>query len=354
MSVVVLTPNLIGRDGISHLSRLVVRACRDASVVALHEPVSLRRFEGVNVASAGGRSARFGAIALQQAASADADTSVVVIHLHLAPAALAFAARGALLTTVLCGIEAWTPLNWAQRALALRSAPLLAISAHTVARFRAANPRLAALDVQVCHPGIADGVVDTIATPAAPPVALIVGRMSADERYKGHDALIDIWSDVVARVPGAQLEIAGDGDDRRRLEERTAALRLSGSVSFLGRIDDAELARRYQRCTALVMPSRDEGFGLVFLEAMRAGRPCIAAHGAASEIIQAGRTGLLVSADDRAALTAAVIALLGDPPRAAAMGTAARDRFLERFTGEHFRSRLAAAVPRLAATAIPA
>jgi phosphatidyl-myo-inositol dimannoside synthase len=359
MPVVVLTPNLTGCDGISHLSRLVVRACGacgDVRVIALHEPMSVRRFEGIDVSSAGGRNARFAALALQHAAAAGAATSVVVVHLHLAPGALAFAARGAALTTFLCGIEAWVPLNWAQRALLLRSAPVLAISAHTRSRFRAANPRLSGLGVAICHPGIGAGAPGGSAEhpAAARPVALIVGRMAAGERYKGHDALLEIWRDVAARVPGAMLEIAGDGDDRLRLEAKASSLGLNGSVVFLGRVDDDELRRRYRQCTVLAMPSRDEGFGLVFLEAMRAGRPVIAAHGAASEIVDDGRTGLLVQPGDRRELTDALVSLLDNPRRAAAMGAAARARLIAHFTEEQFRSRLAAAAPRIAAPPVPA
>src|SRR5262249_507189 len=92
MPTIVLTPNLTGRDGVWHVSGLIVRACRDVAVLALHERTSLHTFEHATVAAAGGRNARYVALALQQAASTDADTTVIVVHLHLAPAALAFAA----------------------------------------------------------------------------------------------------------------------------------------------------------------------------------------------------------------------------------------------------------------------
>ena len=92
-----------------------------------------------------------------------------------------------------------------------------------------------------------------------------------------------------SRHPDAVLAIAGDGDDRPRLEARVAALGITRAVRFLGRVDDDRLDELYRECRLFVMPSRDEGFGLVFLEAMRAGKPCIGGRGAASEIIRARR-----------------------------------------------------------------
>ena len=100
------------------------------------------------------------------------------------------------------------------------------------------------------------------------------------------------------------------------------------------------------KITAVVMPSRGEGFGLVFIEAMRAARACIGCRGSASEIIVDGETGLVLEPDDRAKLREAVVRMLRDRSEAAAMGVRGRARFLEQFTEDHFRSRLAALMPR--------
>jgi glycosyltransferase involved in cell wall biosynthesis len=93
------------------------------------------------------------------------------------------------------------------------------------------------------------------------------------------------------------------------------------------------------------MPSRDEGFGFVFVEAMRAARACIGSRGAASEIIADGETGLLVDPDDRAQLLQSVVRVLRDRPAADAMGARGRVRFLEQFTEERFRDRFTALLP---------
>ena len=341
---VVLTPNLSGRDGISRLARLVTSAFDDAIVVALHEPAATTTFGRARVRGADGRSSRFVAAAVRVAASCDSRTTVIAIHLHLAPAALAFAARGASLVTMLCGVEAWRPLTWIQRAALDRAERLVAISHVTRERFLEVNPHFAGRTIDVCHLGV-DAIPGTVLAAAGSPSALIVGRMAVDERYKGHDALLEIWPEVAAAVPGAVLRIVGDGDDRPRLEARAAALRLGSQIVFAGRLDDDALRREYASCTAFVMPSRDEGFGFVFVEAMRAGRPCIGARGAAGEIIVDGDTGWLVAAGDHAQLRDAVVGMLRDRAAADTMGARGRVRFLQHFTEERFRDRFTALLP---------
>jgi phosphatidylinositol alpha-1,6-mannosyltransferase len=344
---IVLTPNLTGRDGISRLARLVTGAVDRATVLALHEPSAVRRYRDVNMWGADGRSSRFVKCAVRQAASCGADTTVIVMHLHLVATAMAFAARGASIVTILCGIEAWRPLTWAQRTALDHVDTLLAISEFTRGRFRAANPRFNGRHIEVCRPGI-DRIDQPVVDAGEPPSALIVGRMAADERYKGHDLLIEIWRDVVDAVPGAVLRVVGEGDDRPRLE-RVARSRGAGShVVFLGGLDESALEREYERCTVFVMPSRDEGFGFVFVEAMRAARACVGSVGAASEIIADQQTGLLVDPDDRAQLLTAVIRMLRHPSAAAEMGRRGHARFLLEFTDARFRDRFSALIDRAA------
>jgi phosphatidylinositol alpha-1,6-mannosyltransferase len=99
--------------------------------------------------------------------------------------------------------------------------------------------------------------------------------MSADERYKGHDQILDAWPVVRSRIPDARLVIVGDGDDAPRLRAKAASLGLAASVLFTGFVTEAQLAALYQKASVFAMPSREEGFGLVYLEAMARGVPCI-------------------------------------------------------------------------------
>jgi len=161
---------------------------------------------------------------------------------------------------------------------------------------------------------------------------LIVGRLASGERYKGHDELLAAMPSLLASHPETRLVVAGDGDDRPRLEAAAAAHGLADRVLFAGFVGEATLAELYRRAAAFVMPSRGDGFGLVYLEAMRAGLPVVAARGgAAEEVVADGTTGLLVDPASPEELTAALSRLLADPPLAARLGAAGGRRARETF-----------------------
>jgi phosphatidyl-myo-inositol dimannoside synthase len=239
----------------------------------------------------------------------------------------------------LIGIEAWKPLTLVQRWALGRADVLIAISDHTARRFKAANPDLAARPVRICHPGsreqraAGDSRVDVPG-----PFALIVGRMAADERYKGHDLLLDIWPRVVADIPHARLVVAGGGNDRARLEAKAAAL--GDRVRVTGPVGAGALAALYRDCAFFVMPSRDEGFGLVFLEAMRAGKACIGGAGAAAEVIEDGVTGIVVNPGEPEEVLEAILRLFREPETRDRMGHAGSIRVAREFTEAQFGCRL--------------
>lgn len=344
---VVLTPGATGADGISEVSRLVVRALASASRVAVFSAVGPAELEipvdggHVRGVGAGESRARLLAIALGASASGGAPRHVVCLHAHLSPVARLLAGSRGRLTCVLFGVEAWRPLSLVQRR-ALAGAQLVAISAHTRDRFAAANPSLATRPIAVCHLGVPEAPPALSVAESHAPFALIVARMASEERYKGHDELIDVWPRVADAVPGARLVIAGDGDDRARLQRR--AVHLDGCVDFAGRVSASTLDALYRRAAFFAMPSRGEGFGLVYLEAMRAARACIGAPGAAAEIIEDGVTGCLVDPSDREALGGAMIRLFRAPATCARLGQAGAARVAERFTEAHFRQRFLAAL----------
>ncbi|MGC4080852.1 MAG: glycosyltransferase family 4 protein [Vicinamibacterales bacterium] len=174
-----------------------------------------------------------------------------------------------------------------------------------------------------------------------PHAVLVVGRMSSGERYKGHDQLIDAWPAVVARVPDAQLVIVGDGDDRARLTARAAAAGSCGaSILFTGFIPQADLDALFARAALFALPSRGEGFGLVYLEAMAHALPCVGSiHDAAGDVIVDGVTGRLVDQGDVSNLASTLATLLADAPLRHRMGTAGRERVLAHFTFERFCER---------------
>jgi len=122
-------------------------------------------------------------------------------------------------------------------------------------------------------------------------------------------------------IPRARAIIAGDGPEHSALLNLADRLKLGGAVRFTGTLPDNELPRLYRRADLFCLPSVQEGFGIVFLEAMACGLPVVATSAAAiPEVVPAGRAGLLVPPGDSAALAAALIELLEDSSRRAAYG----------------------------------
>ena len=124
-----------------------------------------------------------------------------------------------------------------------------------------------------------------------------------------------------------QCWVVGEGPCRRAWERERDALRLRESVRFLGTTPRAELRRRYAGAAIFCLPSRQEGFGIVFLEAMASGLPVVAGRAAAvPEVVLDGETGVLVDPRDPDALAEALAGLLRDTSRRRALGEAGRRR----------------------------
>jgi phosphatidyl-myo-inositol dimannoside synthase len=243
--------------------------------------------------------------------------------------------------TFLNGVEAWQPLGGLTRRALRRVDRLLSISQYTWQRFSAANPDLADKPHAVLYLGIGSKLGRQTPLPEEPPAALIVGRMARGEDYKGHKQLIAAWPQIQERVPGARLWIAGSGNLRPELETLTQQTGTAGTVQFLGRVSEQDKEDLLARARCFVMPSRGEGFGLVYLEAMRLGRPClVGSQDAGREAVNPPEAGLAVDPDDTPALVDAVARLLTPGPQWDAWSKAARRRYESEFTAEHFQRRL--------------
>jgi glycosyltransferase involved in cell wall biosynthesis len=115
---------------------------------------------------------------------------------------------------------------------------------------------------------------------------------------------------IRAAIPGARLRIVGRGDDLARLQTLRHQLGLADAVEFLGYVPDRRLTEELRTCRLFALPSKKEGFGLVFLEAMAHGRPCLGARaGGVPEVITPD-TGVLVEYGDVPAIASAAISAL--------------------------------------------
>jgi len=124
------------------------------------------------------------------------------------------------------------------------------------------------------------------------------------------------------------------------LTDMANGLGLADRVKFLGELNAAALENLYRQADVFVLPSTTEGFGIAFAEAMYAGLPVVArAVGGAADVIEHGRTGLLLSSGRPGELTESLITLLSSAKMRAAMGQAGRLRVQENFLFEHFSQR---------------
>ncbi|MBI3566856.1 MAG: glycosyltransferase [Gemmatimonadetes bacterium] len=156
---------------------------------------------------------------------------------------------------------------------------------------------------------------------------LFVGRLNAQ---KGIAQLLEA---LAASTAGASLDVVGDGEDRASLAARAEQLGIAHRVTWQGALPQERLVPFYQGAAALVIPSEGEGLGLVAVEAQLCETPVIAFRsGGLTDVVTDGETGLLVPPRDRAALAAAIDALVSSPDRGAALGRAGRQLALARFT----------------------
>lgn len=181
------------------------------------------------------------------------------------------------------------------------------------------------------------------ATFTGPPTALIVGRLDATQGWKGHAELIGCWPEVVAAMPGARLVIAGGGTGLAAMRDMARASSVASSIDVPGYVPEAEMPALFERAHVFAMPSRQEGFGIVYVEAMRHGLPVIASvHDAGQEINVDCETGFNVDLERRHELSERLIYLLSDPDRAVAMGQAGFRRWQQNFTYSSFADRFLA------------
>lgn len=239
------------------------------------------------------------------------DVSLIVCgHINLLPLAkLAQWFTHAPQILITHGIEAWAPpVGRRLSTLLTRKAEhVLAVSSYTWTRLRQWSA-LPASKGEVFPNTFSRGVY----APGPKPewlldryrlqgriILLTVGRMASLERYKGFDEVLELLPKLRQEFPNLTYLAVGDGNDRPRLEAKARSLGVSDAVVFTGYVPEGEKADHYRLADAFVMPSRGEGFGIVFLEALASGIPVVGSRlDGGSDALQQGRLGTLVDPDD--------------------------------------------------------
>jgi phosphatidylinositol alpha-1,6-mannosyltransferase len=296
-----------------------------------------------------GLRSKLGAIAAASRGRWSAGT-VLVWHLGLLKLLPFLRVGDARIVVFLHGIEAWRRPDWLTRRLLGRVDLFLSNSQHTWDRFTACNPASAGAAHRVTYLGLGSPPAQSPPPPGSVPVALMIGRLVRAEDYKGHREMIAAWPQVRAELPGAELWIVGDGNLRPDLEREARRGGVGGHVRFWGQVSEAEKEARLLQARCLALPSRAEGFGLVYLEAMRLGRPCLVSLAdAGQEVVAPPEAGLAVDPRDTGALAAATVRLLTTGPEWSRWSEQARRRYGRHFTADRFQARLLASMAEDAA-----
>lgn len=255
--------------------------------------------------------------------------------------------------TVAHGIEAWN-IERPQLTRALHHADkVLAVSGYT--RQRLIDEQNLASSKVVVLPNTFDATRFQIAPKPEyllqkhglkpeQPVILTVARLAEAQRYKGYDRILEALPQIRQTIPDVRYLIVGKGKDRPRIENAIAQLGLQDCVTLAGFVPDEQLCDYYNLCDLYAMPSKKEGFGIVYLEAMACGKPVLAGDrdGAVDALCQ-GELGVLVDPDDVSAIANNTVAILQKShshPLIYRSGKL-RERVIERFGFEMFQKTLA-------------
>jgi phosphatidylinositol alpha-1,6-mannosyltransferase len=350
-SLVLFTPGLggVGTGGIQESARIAWQG------LVRHAPTSEQRaallsygpVAGLDGSEAGSLVVVAGSrpvLLVQALARSWSAHTLLVWHLGLLKVLPFLRGRREEVVLYLHGIEAWRRLEKGQQKLLARVTQFLSNSKFTWRRFLEFNPEFAGRPHQVVPLGSGEQDGADI-LPDSPPAVLMVGRLCRGEDYKGHREVIASWPRVLGHVPEARLWIAGDGDLRPDLEHAVSAAGVGDRVRFWGQVSHEVKQDLLRRCRCLALPSRGEGFGLVYLEAMRVGRPCLVSNcDAGREVVNPPEAGLAADPKGLDRLADAVVRLLSPGPEWDQWSRAARRRYEAQYTAADFQRRLVEAV----------
>lgn len=321
-----LVPEIFSPGGIPRILQLYLKSlCEQATatggevrLVALNnthfDPVELARYSTPALKehlACGGDKRRFvrGALSLSRGCRQ-------IICGHVAQLPVAWAAkklrRGLTYSLVAHGIEVWRPFSFFER-WALRGAERILCVSQFTRRELQLHCRLPSSRLVVLPNALDPFFTIAPGAPLAtcPPAILCVTRLTSADSYKGVDHLIAAMPAVRSVIPGATLRVVGHGDDLARLQSLARQSDwLAQGVEFPGYLDDRQLSAEMRRCRLFALPSEKEGFGLVFLEAMAHGRPCVGVTAGGIPEVVTAKTGVLAQYGDVSALAAACIAAL--------------------------------------------
>lgn len=338
----------ICRHAATVLTAMAEEADRSCRLLGLNDPPGEHRVSvGDRQAVVEGLGRARGRLARETVRAAGTAELLYLGHPHLAPLALLARLRrpGLPVWVATYGIDVWEPLSLPRRLALGRADGVTALSRYSRDRLvdvQGVDPGRVHLVPPALDPGFLDADAGELPDVGGDgPRLLTVARLAASERYKGVDHVLRALPLVRKAYPNVDYVVVGDGDDRVRLERLADDAGARDAVRFVGERTGQDLLAHYAACDVFVMPSRAEGFGIVFLEAMAFGKPVIGGdHGGTRDVVVDGETGYLVRHGDIDALADRLVRLLKDEDLRRRMGQAGRRRVLDRYTFEAFHERL--------------
>lgn len=176
------------------------------------------------------------------------------------------------------------------------------------------------------------------------PTILTVARLDSSEQYKGHDQILQAMPEIRREIPNVHYILVGKGNDRPRIEQLIRELDLNNCVTLAGFIPDSELCDYYNLCDVFAMPSKGEGFGIVYLEALACGKPTLGGNqDGALDALCHGELGVLVNPDDVDAIAQSLIQILSGtyPHPILYQPQILRQQVIAKFGFEQFQNTLA-------------
>ncbi len=168
-------------------------------------------------------------------------------------------------------------------------------------------------------------------------------RLSSSEKYKGYDRVIEALPLIKREISEIKYILAGEGDDKERIEKLISDLNLKETVILAGHIDEQAKIDYYNLCDVFAMPSKGEGFGIVFLEALACGKPVVAGgEDGSRDALLGGDLGIMVNPDNVKEVAEAITGILkNNVHRALLDADYLRKRTLEAYGADVFKKRVA-------------
>jgi glycosyltransferase involved in cell wall biosynthesis len=245
---------------------------------------------------------------------------VICTHLNYGPVALmAKLLFGTRYVLVGHGVEVDPGLSWLRRAAVRRACAVWAVSRWTRERARLLGVDTARISIvgntvdsdRFCPQLGSAAVREAMAIPQDARVVLTVARLDPEERYKGCDAVLRTMPALSRALGSIHYVIVGLGDDQHRLRALARQLDVEDCVHFAGFVGGPELPGYYAAADVFAMPSRGEGFGIVFLESMACGTPVLGGNrDGTTDALDDGRLGMLVDPCDDDAVASGLQAML--------------------------------------------